>query len=340
MKNKLYYLGIATSSLLIIGSLFKIMHWAGANIILTVSTASLILVFFPLAFINCYRANGKKKTALFIAAFSTLFFIFLSAAFKVMHWEGASILIFIGILFPIVVFLPVYLYFHFKEEEESLTNFLYMIFFLVGLSGMSGFLAIDVSKDLLTDITRVQEISDLSEYYNLKIEQNKDQNTDELAESISQQANDLIDQIEGLKEDLTIGTDEVNREAIIADHTIETWKIRNLYGRDAGPEILVARGRGYLLDEALKGYYAYLTSIPEIKENESDYISQLPGITSMEYQEGNDMSWNITDVNDPLMLNLLRLTAVENVIRLATLEALYFLDEKTPGKKNNTTANT
>lgn len=323
MKNKIYLLGIITSSLLIVGSLFKIMHWPGAGIILTVSILSLILAFFPTAFVSCYRENGKKKTALYISAFITLFFLFLSSIFKIMHWEGASILLFIGILFPIIVFLPVYLYFHFKEEEESLTNFLYIIFFLVGLSAMSGFLAVDISKDMLTDMTRITDVTDLSEYYKLKVEQKKEYRNVKPAEEILNQSKSLLDKINGIKIDLALCTESNNSRAITENNVLQIWKLPNIYGKDAGGEILANQGKGYYLLDEINRFYSFLISIPEIKADKSlAYITNLPGLVSIDYNDDNKDTWVIFNSNMPLILVLLRLTEVENCIRLAELEAM------------------
>ncbi len=312
--------------MLIIGSLFKIMHWPGANIILAISIALLIFVFFPAAFISCYRGNGKKQTALYVTAFFTLFFLFLSAAFKIMHWEGASILLLIGILFPIVVFLPVYLYFHFKEKEESLVNFLYIIFFLVGLSAMSGFLAIDISKEMLTDMTRITDISDLSAYYKLKNELSKN---DTNVEEIVNQAKLLLDKINKIKIDLVLTTEDVNKRALTKYNTIQVWEIPNTYGKDAGMEILEAQGKGYYLYEGVNRFYSFLISIPEISTCKSlVHINDLPDLISVKHNEEKKDTWYILDANIPLILLLLRLTEVENIIRLAELEAINLVSNK------------
>ena len=66
-----------------------------------------------------------------------------------------------------------------------------------------------------------------------------------------------------------------------------------------------------------------LISIPEIKADKSlAYITNLPGLVSIDYNDDNKDTWVIFNSNMPLILVLLRLTEVENCIRLAELEAM------------------
>jgi hypothetical protein len=238
-----------------------------------------------------------------------------------MHWPGASIMVFIGILFPILVFLPVYLYFYVREKEESIINFLYIIFFLVALSVMTGFLSLDISRNMLADIRRVDDISDLSAYYKLKTAQIKVEEGN-LDHEILQATEILLNYIHELKRELIIAAEESNREAITENKEIQTWRISNIYVRDVCIELLVEQGKGFILKEKLDGYYEYLNSIPGISNNTNlVFIGKLPGLVTIKPDEKDYSTWNIQHVNDPLIMVLFRLTQVENNIRLAAMEA-------------------
>ena len=61
MKKFIYISGIVIINLFAIGALFKIQHWPGAGILITLGLGLFCLGFLPLAFIQSYKGNGKKK---------------------------------------------------------------------------------------------------------------------------------------------------------------------------------------------------------------------------------------------------------------------------------------
>ena len=328
MKNKLYIIGILSISLLIVGGLFKVQHWAGASIILFSSIAMLNLVFFPLALISNYNAKGNKKGLLYLASFITLICIFSAALFKIMHWPGASMLIFVGMLLPVIFFLPVYLVFYRREKEESLTNFLYITFFLVGLSAMSGFLAIDVSKNILRDMIRISEISDLSEYDQIK--KRIADNESYTVRNINSKTDSLLAMISEIKRELVLITDESNQVAITKQGEVNNWKLKNTYGKDATVEILLNREKGHELEEQINDLYNDLTSVPEIHDSgKLVYIANLPYLIVKDNNKLSERGWLINNMHGPLALALMRLTQIENAVRLAKLEAQSLVSDGT-----------
>ncbi|NMC38741.1 MAG: hypothetical protein GYA41_10500 [Bacteroidales bacterium] len=60
MKNKIYILGLVTTLVVFLGILFKMLHWPGAGILLTLGIFLLVFVFLPVALINNYKASEKK----------------------------------------------------------------------------------------------------------------------------------------------------------------------------------------------------------------------------------------------------------------------------------------
>lgn len=61
-KNPIYgIVGYITLAFLLLGALFKIMHWPGANIVLVTSTGFLLVGFVPLYVVNIFQKSGKEK---------------------------------------------------------------------------------------------------------------------------------------------------------------------------------------------------------------------------------------------------------------------------------------
>lgn len=99
---------LAAAILLLVGTFFKISHWPGANVIVAVGSVAGILLFIMLmvAFLGKLTAGLEQFNGVFASLI--LIISFLAFLFKIMHWPGAAILIWIadiGILFAGVLFL-------------------------------------------------------------------------------------------------------------------------------------------------------------------------------------------------------------------------------------------
>jgi len=328
MKNKIYYLGALNCSLLIVGCMFKVMHWPGAGVILTVSIVTLVLLFLPIALRNSYKANGSRKGMLYLAAYISLFFVFVAALFKTMHWPGAAVILSIGLLLPIILFLPVYLYFHFREKEESLNNFLYIIFFLVGVSGMSAYLALDISRHMLVDMTRIYSVSDLSRYSDIKDEQVRSEYSGEQVREVIDKSAALLQEIDGMKKQLVLKTYDQNDVAIRNGNEILAWKIPEKYSKEATHIVLVENGGGNLLMKEIRNYHDFLISLPGTKDNNS--LQFIPALEQLIRENQYSETWLGEYVGTPMMMLLLKLSEIEDCIRLAELEALDILNKNKP----------
>lgn len=64
----------------------------------------------------------KRKRLFYIAVFITLAFLVTGALFKIFHWPGAMILLFLGILFIICIVMPLYFYQRFQTSKNKLYN--------------------------------------------------------------------------------------------------------------------------------------------------------------------------------------------------------------------------
>lgn len=150
MKKSNYISGISCAILMLLGCLFKVMHWPGAGIMLVVSVALFCLYFLPSALMNSYESLGNKYKTLHIVAGLVFFICMAGVLFKIMHWPGASLFLFPGILLPFVLFLPVYLYQTKEESKIANKNFLGIVFGLIFLAVFGVLLALSVSRQIIT----------------------------------------------------------------------------------------------------------------------------------------------------------------------------------------------
>jgi len=152
MKQKIYLTGLLTTAMVFLGGIFKINHWPGAGIMLTVGILLLIFGFLPLALGSNYRAEGNRQNRiLYIVTWLTCLVVFGSMLFKIQHWPGAGKLIMIALPFPYVVFLPVFLAVTSRNKSFSINNTVFVLFLLSGISVFSLLLALNVSREKIDD---------------------------------------------------------------------------------------------------------------------------------------------------------------------------------------------
>lgn len=117
MKKLTLFFGLISSFIFFTGAFFKIMHWPGAGIILTVSIGLFVLGYAPLLMIdrNKLTRNTYQKFVNLVTM-AVMVVIACSFLFKAMHWPGANIVITAGII--ILVFLIPILFVRASKESE------------------------------------------------------------------------------------------------------------------------------------------------------------------------------------------------------------------------------
>jgi len=141
MKKLIYISGIIIAIVLTLGTSFKIQHWPGAGILLTISIVFFALFFIPAALLNNYQKE-KKNAYLYISIFLTLLISFTAALFKIQHWPGAGILVMIGLIVPFVIFLPAYISYYNRSANKDITGFIAVLFLLVFVAVMDALMTV------------------------------------------------------------------------------------------------------------------------------------------------------------------------------------------------------
>ena len=264
MKNKIYIIGLISPLLIIMGGVFKTNHWAGASILLLLGIFTLCVIFLPAAVISGYKDNSKKRGLLYIAIFLTIFTDFVGALFKLMHWPGAGKLLIFGITFPVIIFLPVYLYYHYKEHEESQANFLYIMFLLVYLSVMSALLSLNVSREFINGTLVSEYASSLNDYYSVKTKNRyyQMQTTSESAKNyitktLNKHTNVLINEIDEINKEMILLACQCNNSAIDINK-INLFKIEMKDNNEVPGMVMIGKGRAKSLKENIQNYKTFL----------------------------------------------------------------------------------
>jgi uncharacterized membrane protein (DUF106 family) len=141
MKTTMKIFGVIAPILIAFGTLFKIEHWPGASILLTIGFFLLTFVFLPSTVYVSYRevSNGTRKFA-HIAGFLAGFLVSISFLFKIQHWPGTAFLMLAGILVVELVFLPLIFWDKIKSATTANQRMMYALGWLGAFIYLAGFL--------------------------------------------------------------------------------------------------------------------------------------------------------------------------------------------------------
>lgn len=121
MKKLMYTIGLMTSISISIGWLFKILNWPGGGDIFTYGFLGFILLFLPMLAIDRYKLNLNRALSeklRLILGFSSAILIGLATLFKMMHLQGASLLLVLGAVLFAFGFLPFLFFRMYRKSVE------------------------------------------------------------------------------------------------------------------------------------------------------------------------------------------------------------------------------
>jgi len=128
MKKTMKFSGIAGTVLLAFAAMFKIMHLAGAGLLLSLGGITLAFVFVPSALVILWKeTHSGKRLFLFISAFFAGMFFIMGAMFKIQHWEGAAIVLILAAICGSLLFIPALLASKLREQDNTSKRLVYFI---------------------------------------------------------------------------------------------------------------------------------------------------------------------------------------------------------------------
>ncbi len=128
MKNTMKLTGIAGTIMFGFAALFKIQHWAGAGILLTIGALLLAFVFMPSALGVLWKeTHSRKRLFLFISSFFVAMLFIAGTLFKIQHWPGAGIVLSLAALSAILFFIPSLLVTKLNDPEKNSKRAIYIL---------------------------------------------------------------------------------------------------------------------------------------------------------------------------------------------------------------------
>jgi hypothetical protein len=124
----LYFFGFLSFLSLLSGIYFKVQHWPGAGVLMTIGFTAIIVLFLPiLLYVKIKDSERKDRNPVLIVGVIAGMIHIAGLFFKMMHWPGASLLFFFGPLLFVLVFLPWYTFKVYNEKEYVTLDFIFLI---------------------------------------------------------------------------------------------------------------------------------------------------------------------------------------------------------------------
>lgn len=121
MKKVVGISGIISALSVILGVFFKIQHWPGAGILLTVGLALTCFFVFPaMTYLDVKKGQSKLHKMQSISGYVSAILLSLATLFKIMHWPGFFGLYYPGISLLLLVFLPLHTWRNYKIAENKI----------------------------------------------------------------------------------------------------------------------------------------------------------------------------------------------------------------------------
>lgn len=133
MKNLMKFSAISGTIIFGFAALFKIQHWPGAGIMMTLGAFILAALFLPSALVVLWKeTHNAKRLMLYISGFLTGALFIAGTLFKVQHWLGAGTILTVAYLTGVLLFIPSLLFNRLNNKELAHKKLAY-IFGAAGL---------------------------------------------------------------------------------------------------------------------------------------------------------------------------------------------------------------
>lgn len=276
MKKFMYILGIIAPSMLIIGTVFKVQHWAGAGVMLVLSLFILGAIYLPvfvMVKIRDTREEGKKvNMPMYIFGLIAGIIFIAGAMFKIQHWPGAGIMITLSGFVTVFIFIPILVIQAVKDKKHQVQNFTILIFVLCFVAITFMMYALRVSKNVLTAFTVAAEghiasagiVKARNTAYldQLALLHGETENNSQMAKEVASKTDALNDFIQELTVDIVQRSHPENQAALgqhgkidfdAMDNLDELYSVRVVIFGDEG-----IPGKGQELKTRIDVYRAFL----------------------------------------------------------------------------------
>ena len=245
MKKFTYLFGLTSAILTIIGSIFKMLHWPGSGLLLTIGIVLIVLVFLPLYFYTGYREQAEMKNPAYaIVGYLTLAFLLIGALFKIMHWPGANVAILASAGFVLIGFIPLYVVNIFQRSGKEKVALPYVVMFLVGIAIVMIFYNVRLSKNIIDTYVEESMGNDASVE---KVEQRTASMLELLEDSVYIDKRGAVDKVHDLARQLQVMVGEMQEglKQAVGQPGLDLTDIKGKDNLRAGRTAILDTGAGH-----------------------------------------------------------------------------------------------
>lgn len=144
----LFVSAFLAGTLFIVGVMFKVQHWPGSGLIISLAILSGALLFLPAMLMDKIRneEDGRKKPLYYLGFLA----VFLYLAFlwqKIMHWQYFGTLAYIFSILLFLVVIPLYVYQEWKNEKSVDEKFIFIVVALVAILLPSSLISLNLQQN-------------------------------------------------------------------------------------------------------------------------------------------------------------------------------------------------
>jgi len=273
----LYISAFFAGMLFIMGAMFKIQHWEGAAIVLSLAAICGSLLFIPALLASKLREedNISKKLVYIVGAAGLLCYI-TGMLFRIQHWPWSNLLLMGGIIVIFFVVFPWYTWLTWKNEENISARFIFMVIGSLAVMIPSALLNMNLRRDYDRGFFEHQQEQHAMYKYlqnnNISFINNcSDPAVSPVLLQISQKTNELLDVINGIEAGMIAESEgEPGSPAAVSQQIVQTADgpeiqfglLRNPF--DTGPVrdfLIPGCDARTALDDAMKGYTDFLVAL-------------------------------------------------------------------------------
>jgi hypothetical protein len=268
----------------IMGTLFKVQHWPGAGIALSLAALFGIAFFIPALLASKLQEHENKvKSPVYILGAIGIICYGAGMLFKIQYWPLAGILLVIGLIILGGVAFPLYTWFTWKEENHINPQFLYMVIgiLLIIVPGAlinlnlhaayeKGFYVHLEKQQLMYDIYSARNKSLLARYHDSLSYVNMEQvhlKTTELVLYISDIQVKMVQVSEGQQGRPAVSPDQIN-QTVNGPEIQYSLLTKPFYPAPVKDFLLPGTSSRQGLDALLKDYSGYISGFMEGRDHQ------------------------------------------------------------------------
>ncbi len=321
----LFVSGFLAATLFIVGVLFKIQHWPGSALLIGLAIVSGAVLFFPsLLAMKIRESDNSKKQPVYVLAFITALLYMAYFLFKIMHWQGASLLFVLSaVLFIIIV--PWYVVLEWKDEQSVSSKFIFLVVAYVIFIIPSSLVSLNWQPDYNSGFYTLAENSQKAVVSGKKTNEvylamHNDSVVVDRLEKVHQRTLAMMDHIDSLKTQMVSFVSDTEN-VIVSSEEVNFRQMANLFDATS-PQIMLHPGieAREKLDESLTRYIndmRLLSGEPQLLSEQR--LNRLKAILPDSTNAG----------NTTLISNLHALNLVEAAVILTESDVFRSINEKT-----------